>query len=173
MCVNRAEKKRLVDLAKAQAEEADARLAAEQREQQRVDEMAKLLAVDLESPDQVRLRSTRSSAATPAPPGCLALCVTATRAYTMGAQVEVAMRNEWPYIRISWFTNSDEETKAIKRLFLTHFVGLTDLYKHYSGSSRCGAAARQCGSSSGAPPCHTHLTPCCAASPAAPGAWRA
>lgn len=51
-------------------------------------------------------------------------------------QVETAMRNEWPYIRISWFTNSDTETKAIKKLFLTHFVGLTDLYKHYSGSSR-------------------------------------
>lgn len=63
----RAEKKRLVDLAKAQAEEAKARADAERREQQRVDEMAKLLAVDLESADQVR--RGRNSTMRPRPDG--------------------------------------------------------------------------------------------------------
>ena len=51
------------------------------------------------------------------------------------------MENEWPYIRIEWFTSSKHEVRAIKKLFLTHFVGLTDLYKHYSGSSSSGSVA--------------------------------
>jgi len=99
---HRAEKKRLADLEKArEASAEDLRLAAE-HEQQRMDEMSKLLAVDLDSPEQV----------------------------------ERAMELDWPYIRIGWFTKSETEIMAIKKLFLTHFVGLTDLYKHYSGSSR-------------------------------------
>ena len=52
--------------------------------------------------------------------------------------VQLSFEAEWGDIRVEALTEDKAEIEAIKRMLCTHWVAISDVYKHFSGSSDVG-----------------------------------
>lgn len=52
--------------------------------------------------------------------------------------VERALAGEWTHVRIDQLCRSEGEKEGVKRLFLEHFVVISDIFKHFAGGSADG-----------------------------------